>query len=364
MRHLLRTLWSQKTSIAFIQETHLKGKDAPKIRDRRFPQGFYATNSEVKRTGVAIIFAHSVPFLSSASQADPLGRFLFVKGMIAEHRYTFATIYCPNKGQHRFLAKALTQLERFRDGTLVLAGDLNIPLDPRRDSSAGTSTIPPALYKESKTGIKHDSDHAPVQVTLKSPLFNPRELQWRLNESVLTDTNFTTQITQTLTQYFADNDSPAIAPLTVWEAQKCVILGQLIILCTQWKRQHAANIVDLTHTIADLKTRHKRDQTDDTYLLLTDKRRQLRDLLSQKLLHTIWKSNRHFYEFSNKCWRTLARTLQQKQRQHHIHQVKGRDGTMKRALADILQAFRHFSRSYITSTPPHDERRHHNTYTV
>ncbi|CAH2295567.1 Hypothetical predicted protein, partial [Pelobates cultripes] len=88
-----------------------------------------------KRTGVAIIFAHTVPFLSTATQADPLGRFLFVKGTIADHKYTFATIYSPNKGQHWFLATTLTRLERFREGTLVLAGDLNLPLDPRVDSS-------------------------------------------------------------------------------------------------------------------------------------------------------------------------------------------------------------------------------------
>ncbi|CAH2246817.1 Hypothetical predicted protein [Pelobates cultripes] len=73
---------------------------------------------------------------------DPGGRFIFLKGTIAHHTYTFASIYSPNRGQHKFFTKTLAKLEKFRAGLLILAGDLNVPLDPRVDTTRGTSTVP------------------------------------------------------------------------------------------------------------------------------------------------------------------------------------------------------------------------------
>ncbi|CAH2315953.1 Hypothetical predicted protein [Pelobates cultripes] len=74
--------------------------------------------------------------------ADPNGRYLFLKGTIADHTYTFACLYSHNRRQHIFINRTLTRLESFREGLLVVAGDLNLLLDPRMDTSRGTSTVP------------------------------------------------------------------------------------------------------------------------------------------------------------------------------------------------------------------------------
>ncbi|CAH2325081.1 Hypothetical predicted protein, partial [Pelobates cultripes] len=139
---LQRQLWAAKASVAFLQETHFKGGDAPKLENRRFPLGFYANHQTAKKAGVAILFAQTTPFLHLASQLDLMGRYLFLKGTIADHVYTFACIYCPNRGQHTFLSRTLAKLETFREGLLVLGGDLNVPLDPRLDTSRGMSAVP------------------------------------------------------------------------------------------------------------------------------------------------------------------------------------------------------------------------------
>ncbi|CAH2329918.1 Hypothetical predicted protein, partial [Pelobates cultripes] len=119
--HLVRRLWAVRASVAFLQETHLRGLDAPKLENRRYPQGFYANHPDAKRAGVAILFAQTTPFQHIATQADPNGRFLFIKGTIMEHMYTFACLYGPNRKQHTFLARTLAKLEKFRDGLLVMA---------------------------------------------------------------------------------------------------------------------------------------------------------------------------------------------------------------------------------------------------
>ncbi|CAH2254466.1 Hypothetical predicted protein [Pelobates cultripes] len=125
--HLLRALWSNRISVAFIQETHFPGQTGPALRDRRFPTGYFANHREAKKAGVAILFAAHVPFVCAEIKADPLGRYIFLKGSIADRRYTFASIYAPNTRQHSFLTRTLKSLEHFREGLLILTGDLNIP---------------------------------------------------------------------------------------------------------------------------------------------------------------------------------------------------------------------------------------------
>ncbi|CAH2220237.1 Hypothetical predicted protein, partial [Pelobates cultripes] len=77
--HLLRRLWAERVSVAFLQEMHFRGPDAPKLENKRFNLAYYANHPDAKRAGVAILFAHTVPFRHTATHMDPGGRSLFVK---------------------------------------------------------------------------------------------------------------------------------------------------------------------------------------------------------------------------------------------------------------------------------------------
>ncbi|CAH2285007.1 Hypothetical predicted protein, partial [Pelobates cultripes] len=189
-------------------------------------------------------------------------------------------------------------------------------------------------------GIQGDSDHSPVSIQIKSPLFKPKERHWQLNKTILSDAECSTLTTQVLTQYFKTNTTPEVSPLITWETHKCVVRGHYINLCTQRKRENTRHILDLTKQITELETTHKRELTEEVYLHLINTRRQLRDILSQKLLKVVRRSNRYFYEYSNKCGRLLARTLQQRWRQNHIHKIKAQGRKETRLPAEIMQAFR------------------------
>ncbi|CAH2312162.1 Hypothetical predicted protein [Pelobates cultripes] len=83
------------------------------------------------------------------------GRYIFVKGTIAGHPYTLACVYAPNTAQHNFLTRTLHALERFREGMLILAGDLNLALDPRLDTSLGTSSLSASYQRKALTALKN-----------------------------------------------------------------------------------------------------------------------------------------------------------------------------------------------------------------
>ncbi|CAH2283828.1 Hypothetical predicted protein [Pelobates cultripes] len=139
---LLRTLWAERASVAFLQETHFQGAEAPTVRNGRYPTGFYANHPDVKKAQVAILLSSTVPFICTEQKSDPGGRYIFIKGTIAQTTYTFACLYSPNRRQHVFLTKTLALLNKFRDGLLIVAGDLNTPLDSRLDTSRGETSMP------------------------------------------------------------------------------------------------------------------------------------------------------------------------------------------------------------------------------
>ncbi|CAH2249572.1 Hypothetical predicted protein [Pelobates cultripes] len=266
--HLLHSLGAARTSIAFLQETHFRGESAPTLKDASFPQGYFADHQTAKKAGVAILFAHTVPFECTNKLADATGRLLFLKGTIAGTTYMLASINVPNARQHRFLRGTLRTLERFQEGLLIVAGDLNVALDPIVDTSRGTSSISTHCLQSIRTelhgagiadcrrvlhptgrdysyfstvhkhyssldyiflaqeflpllldagiGTQGWSDHSPILASIKSPLFQPRDRQWRMNKTILNDGPTAADIRAVLVTYFEENDTPEVPTLTIW----------------------------------------------------------------------------------------------------------------------------------------------------
>ncbi|CAH2295654.1 Hypothetical predicted protein, partial [Pelobates cultripes] len=335
-----------------------------------------------------------MPFQSQAELADPEGRYIFVKGTIAGHQYTLACVYAPNTAQHHFLTRTLHALDRFREGLLILAGDLNLALDPRLDTSLGTSSLPASYQRKALVALKNAgladswrvvhpqrrdysyystvhsrysrldyiflpieylsllhssgihtatwSDHAPVWTKIASPLYRPRERQWRLNEQVLEELEVTVEMGDALQKYFEENTTPDVEPPMIWEAHKCMIRGHLIRYCTQRKTAQRQAVTDLAQQVATLETLHKSTLSEDTYRELLEARRNLKQLLSQGLLRTIRRSRRHFYEYSDKCGRLLARRLQRERRLTHITKIRDQTGVLTQRPDGIATAFHHF----------------------
>ncbi|CAH2250502.1 Hypothetical predicted protein [Pelobates cultripes] len=69
------------------------------------------------------------------------------------------------------------------------------------------------------------SDHNPVCIRLRSSLFRPRLVSWRLNEFILTDSTLVSRTVQVLQDYFNMNETEDTTLLTCREAHKAVIRG-------------------------------------------------------------------------------------------------------------------------------------------
>ncbi|CAH2283311.1 Hypothetical predicted protein [Pelobates cultripes] len=140
--HLLKELMKKHISVTMLQETHFREGVAPSLRNKSYPNNHFCNHPSARTSGVAILLAADLAFTELDKHQDAHGRYLFLKGIIADKIYTFATIYVPNRHQATFLKGTLTKLRDFAEGTLLMERDFNAPLDPTLDSSSGHSCIP------------------------------------------------------------------------------------------------------------------------------------------------------------------------------------------------------------------------------
>ncbi|CAH2300906.1 Hypothetical predicted protein, partial [Pelobates cultripes] len=132
--HLLRNLKQQHVSVAHLQETYLRPETNKLLRDNSYQTNVYSNHPSAHKAGTAILLASHLQFTLMDKMEDTGGRFLFIKGEIARKIYTFATVYAPNSGQASFLRRTIARLSRFTEGALLFGGDLNVPLEPRKDT--------------------------------------------------------------------------------------------------------------------------------------------------------------------------------------------------------------------------------------
>uniref|UniRef100_A0A8C5MYX6 Endonuclease/exonuclease/phosphatase domain-containing protein n=2 Tax=Leptobrachium leishanense TaxID=445787 RepID=A0A8C5MYX6_9ANUR len=407
-RHIaLRDFAKAQVSVALIQETHFLCDKAPALRSASYPLGFFGNYREGKSRGVAVLFAKHVPFQLLAHKADDEGRYVMVKGTIGEQLYTFVSIYLPNRRQHIALKKIMSVVTDFQDGNLVVGGDFNLPLDPKLDTSRGSTCVPLSVIRSTRLtlldstltdcwralhpstrdythystlhksysridhiflpfaqshliryasiGSQTWSDHCPVDVELNSCLYRPKASHWRLNETLLSDQLVLSGLTEAVSQYFTDNSVPDVTPPLLWEAHKATARGYLIKQGARIKRERIARQEDLTAQIRILEASHKATSSEEDYVRLSALRADLNSLLNIKAQRSFTHYKHLFFEHGNRCGRLLARVLRKKRSSTYISKITDRLGGKHSLPSSMLEVFRsHFHTLYNLdkTTPP------------
>uniref|UniRef100_A0A8C5LRZ7 exodeoxyribonuclease III n=1 Tax=Leptobrachium leishanense TaxID=445787 RepID=A0A8C5LRZ7_9ANUR len=379
----MRDFCSQKASVVFIQESHFQTGMAPTLTNSHFPLGFFSHNVEARSKGTAILIHRRVPFQLIDSVTDEGGCYVFVKGHILDQVYTLATCYAPNKTQHRFLSSILRALDNFSEGLVVLGGDLNVPLEPSWDTSAGRSSVPPHILRSCRRSLhtssalhptdkdftfyappsqtysridyifishyhlptlRHASigtvtwsDHAPTSITISSPLYCPTVSNWCLNDSLLSDPLVEEEGRQVLTNYFEENTGGEVTSLIVWEAHKCVIRGFFIRKGAERAKQRSSQMRNLLLQIAQVSSDHKRDNDPSSLACLTELRKTLATLLSSSYHGAYLRSKAFFHLHWDKSGKLLARMLAKKRSTTYIARLRDTSGTLQCLPAKLLQ---------------------------
>lgn len=132
--------------IIYLQETHLKNVDIPRLRRGWVGQVFISYFSSRSR-GVAILLHKAIPFVHVKRISDDTGRFIIVMGQIYDTKVIFANVYGPNWDDEVFFKRFFSTLPDSSQYHLILGGDFNCSLNPCLDRSSST---PAAQSKSAK----------------------------------------------------------------------------------------------------------------------------------------------------------------------------------------------------------------------
>uniref|UniRef100_A0A8C5PQE7 Endonuclease/exonuclease/phosphatase domain-containing protein n=1 Tax=Leptobrachium leishanense TaxID=445787 RepID=A0A8C5PQE7_9ANUR len=276
----------------------------------------------------------------------------------------------------------------------MMGGDLNVPLEPSWDTSVGCSSIPLHILRSCRSSLHASrfadcwctlhptgkdfsfyahpsqsysridylfipqyhlsalrsaaigtatwSDHAPVSITLRSPMFRLTAPNWRLNDSLLSDPLVAEEGRQVLTDFFEENATGEVASPIVWEAHKCVIRGYFIRKGAELSKRRSAAIRDLQQQITQISSNHKREGNPETMAHLTELRRSLNTLMNTSYHRSYLRSKALFHLHGDQSGRLLARMIAKKRSAKYIAKLRNSQGVTQRLPAKLLKIVRDY----------------------
>ena len=112
-----------KTSIiCCLQETHLKPRDAYRLKVKDWKKIFHAKGDQ-KKSGVAILISDK-DFEINTIKRDKEGHYIMNKGSIQED-ITIINMNAPNKGPPQYVRQMLTSMKGEINSTIIIVGDFN-----------------------------------------------------------------------------------------------------------------------------------------------------------------------------------------------------------------------------------------------
>lgn len=330
--------------IVYLQETHLRHDKIIKSRMPGYLHAYHAGSPDSRSRGVAILIDKSLPWEGKEAKADPEGRWLWVKGKCYERSFTLVTYYAPNEGQVEFFETLLEELEGNIDGTLIIAGDLNFAIDPKLDTSRGSSSMSGSKLRRFRRElaswqlldpwrvmypterdytffsqvhggysrldyffVKHSdfdlvqkttvevitlSDHAPVSLCIAWGGAQAKTSYWRLNDYLLQDKVVEAEIRRDLSFFFQENRSIDTSPMIIWETHKAFVRGILIKHGARKKRERSKKVLDLVRQIEVLELKHKRRREEKDHAQLQILREKLKELNLSSARSTLARTRR------------------------------------------------------------------------
>lgn len=300
---LIVKLKKEKVDIAYWQETHLSNVEHDKLKKMGFKNTYYSSHRSGKKRGVAILISNRTKFEFKSEISDKEGRFILVKGKIENKEVTLVNIYAPPGSNISFYKKVFNLIATESHGSLICAGDFNLLLNPRLDTTNVKRNCSPTeksvrkklsdlglidvwrfmhkttpgytfysarhslhsridycfMYNkdlnrinECRLGQRDISDHSGIYLNLHFDN-KQRTTLWRLNTGMLNDPTFIQSMTTDLKLYIQENSNDEINPGIIWDAAKAVLRGKIIELSSRLKKQKTQKLSELQETLKHLE---------------------------------------------------------------------------------------------------------------
>lgn len=190
-----------------------------------------------------------------------------------------------------------------------------------------------------------------VLITLLNSLTRTSGTHWRLNESMLSDPIRSTEIENSLKEYFLLNNVEDISPEVLWAAHKATIRSKIISIATQLKKERLIVIKNLENKFAALKVKHKKHTSQTLIDQLDAARLKLNLALTAKAEKHIRWSGAKFYHQKDKIGSMLASKLSPLFCTHCLPKIRVAGHPPSANPNNILETFQAFYTKLYSTTP-------------
>lgn len=186
------------------------------------------------------------------------------------------------------------------------------------------------------------SDHAPVILKLHLGTHSFFKY-WRMNVSLLNNTEIVEELRKHLKEYFELNDNGEVSPTILWEGAKVVMRGKIIQISSKLKRLRLEEELALENKIKLLEEQHKSVSSSNVNTELKEARKAFDKLLSLKAEGALRFTKQRYYENGNRASRLLAFQLRKAQANRTVAKViNPKNGKTVSHPKEVVEAFATF----------------------
>ena len=388
----LSYLKTHQTDIALIQETHMEGKEADKLKRDWVGQVFHNSYSS-KKNGVAILVHKRLNLVMLNQKKDDEGRMICIHAAIDGVKINICNVYAPNRDDSNFFHMVNKTLGELDDAQTVIGGDFNQVQDAHLDRTTYHKTVPKdrlaiqlmmkdhglvdiwrlvnprekeytffshvhkshsridyflvsrkstEMVGDCKIGAIALSDHAPVELIVKLKSSRSTGNRWRLNASLLQDPTFKTSLDIYLRDFFDLNVGSTKRIASVWEASKAYIRGYLISQSSYRKKMANLKIKDLESQIKNKETELAQCYSEHRFKEVCNLKYQLNEIFNKKAEYALFRLKTNFYESGEKAGKLLATQLKRKDASLLIPAINNDKGEVLTDNVEINRIFKDF----------------------
>lgn len=348
---------------------------------------------------------NSAHFELLSETKDKDGRLIMVKGKLDDKEVTLLNVYAP-PGSNRVFYKRILDLIAFQSaGVMICAGDFNIILNPKLETTNQKRKITPTerwikrriqdlglidvwrdfhnqdrqytfysnlhdaysrinylfMYnserhrlKECEISQRDISDHSTVHLKLHLDS-RPKTTMWRLNVSMLNNSGFQERIKKELKTYLEDNDDGNVNPVMLWDAAKAVLRGEIISETAYARKVKTQRLLDLQKQLLELEQQHSKNKDSQLLLQMRPIKQEIDKIYCDEVEKKPRFTKQRYYEAGSKASKLLAWRLRKQQSENTVYKI--RDPTSKKITYDlegIQKAFEKCYQALYTQSTPFD----------
>ena len=132
-RDVMQYMRNTQFDVLFLQDTHLTNESIPYFNSLWKGKSYHSCYSNRSR-GVSILFRHCVQHEIITVKQSDCGNLLIVACKIGTQTFLMVNIYGPNEDNPDFFHELSNQLDQIQTDQTIIAGDLNFVMDPTVDS--------------------------------------------------------------------------------------------------------------------------------------------------------------------------------------------------------------------------------------